>query len=90
MAPPSSDVGTSVAQGDLSHAFWETAMPFGTFLPKEYETIASLPGLVPGFGMAPEGYLSYSAGPNIRPRRTQPWAVRERIDPIPPKGLQLL
>jgi uncharacterized protein len=36
MAPPSSDVGTSVAQGDLSHAFWETAMPFGTFLPKEY------------------------------------------------------
>src|SRR5215831_13163479 len=48
-----------------------------------FETIASLPG----FGMAPEGHLSYSAGLNIRARRTPPCSVRVRIDPIPPKGL---
>src|SRR5258705_3000226 len=47
------------------------------------ETIASLPG----FGMAPEGHLSYSAGPNIRAGRTKPYSVRVRIDPIPLKGL---
>src|SRR5215472_10403481 len=47
------------------------------------ETIASLPG----FGMAPEGHLSYSAGLNIRARRTPPCSVLGRIDPIPPKGL---
>src|SRR5215813_11115861 len=46
------------------------------------ETIAS----VPGFGMAPEGHLSYSAGLNMRARRTQPCSVRGRIDPIPLKG----
>ena len=45
------------------------------------ETIASLPG----FGMAPEGYLSYSSGPNIRAGRTKPCSVRVRIDPIPPQ-----
>jgi hypothetical protein len=45
------------------------------------ETIASLPG----FGMAPEGHLSYSFGPNIRTGRTKPCSVRVRIDPIPPK-----
>src|SRR5437667_10059184 len=50
------------------------------------ETIASLPG----FGMAPEGQLSYSAGPNVRARRTKPCSVRVRIDPIPPKGLPQL
>ena len=50
------------------------------------ETIASLPG----FGMAPEGHLSYSAGLNMRARRTQPCSVRGRIDPIPPKGLPRL
>jgi hypothetical protein len=50
------------------------------------ETIASLPG----FGMAPEGHLSYSSGPNIRPGRTQPCSVRVRIDPIPPKALRQL
>src|SRR2546430_7307093 len=49
----------------------------------EKETIASLPGL----GMAPEGQLSYSSGPNMRARRTQPCLVQVRIDPIPPKGL---
>jgi hypothetical protein len=46
------------------------------------ETIVSLPG----FGMAPEGHLSYSSGPNIRARRTKPCAVRVRIDPILPKA----
>ena len=49
---------------------------------KFLETIASLPG----FGMAPIGHLSYSAGPTMRARRTQPCAVRVRIDPIPAKG----
>ena len=53
-----------------------------TFVSKK-ETIASLPGL----GMAPEGQLSYSSGPNMRARRTQPCLVQVRIDPIPPKGL---
>src|ERR1044072_9841810 len=47
------------------------------------ETIAS----VPGFDMAPEGHLSYSAGLNMRARRTQPCSLRGRIDPIPLKGL---
>src|SRR2546426_9089303 len=51
-----------------------------------HETIASLPG----FGMAPEGHLSYSSGPNIRARRTKPCSVQVRIDPIPPKGLPRL
>src|SRR6266481_3613040 len=37
-----------------------------------FETIASLPG----FGMAPEGHLSYSFGPNIRTGRTKPCSVR--------------
>jgi DNA primase len=46
------------------------------------ETIASLPG----FGMALEGPLSYSCGPNMRARRTQLCSVRERIDPIPARG----
>src|SRR5438132_37903 len=40
------------------------------------ETIASLPG----FGMAPEGHLSYSFGPNIRTGRTKPCSVRVCID----------
>ena len=39
-----------------------------------------------GFGMAPEGHLSYSAGLHMRARRTQLCSVRGRIDPIPPKG----
>src|SRR2546425_13196539 len=52
----------------------------------EIETIASLPG----FGMAPEGHLSYSAGPNMRARRIKPCSVRVRIDPIPLKGLPRL
>src|SRR4029453_16884671 len=51
-----------------------------------FETIASLPG----FGMAPEGHLSYSFGPNIRTGRTKPCLVRVGIDPIPPKELRLL
>jgi hypothetical protein len=51
-------------------------------LPGFMETIASLPG----FGMAPVGHLSYSAGPNMRARRPQPCSVRVRIDPIPPQG----
>src|SRR5215813_4821602 len=51
-----------------------------------YETIASLPG----FGMAPVGHLSYSAGPTMRARRTQPCSVRVRIDPLPRKGLPRL
>jgi hypothetical protein len=51
-------------------------------IPLYYETIASSPG----FDMAAEGPLSYSCGPNIRARRTQPCSVRGRIDPIPPKG----
>src|SRR2546426_11249139 len=59
---------------------------FGFYNPKQLETIASLPG----FGMAPVGHLSYSAGPNMRARRTQPCSVRVRIDPIPPKGLPRL
>src|SRR5678809_1351991 len=50
------------------------------------ETIASLPG----FGMAPEGHLSYSSGLHICTGRTQPCSVRVRIDPIPPKGLPRL
>src|SRR2546426_7187285 len=49
---------------------------------KSGETIAS----IPGFGMAPVGHLSYSAGPNMRAGRTQPCSVRVYIDPIPPKG----
>ena len=43
---------------------------------RKIETIASLPG----FGMAPKGHLSYSAGFNMRARRTQPWSVRGCID----------
>src|SRR4029453_17095899 len=50
------------------------------------ETIASLPG----FGMVPEGHLSYSFGPNIRTGRTKPCSVRVHIDPIPPKELRRL
>ena len=41
---------------------------------------------MPGFGMAAAGPLSYSFGPNLYARRTQPCLVRVRIDPIPPKG----
>src|SRR5262252_9555840 len=47
------------------------------------ETIASLPG----FGMALEGHLSYSFGPNIPLGRIKPCSVRVRIDPILPKEL---
>jgi len=39
-----------------------------------------------GFGMAPEGHLSYSAGLHMRARRTPLCSVRGRIDPIPLKG----
>src|SRR5439155_26097666 len=46
------------------------------------ETIASLPG----FGIAPVGHVSYSAGTTMHARRTQLGSVRGRIDPIPPKG----
>src|SRR6266702_4802083 len=58
-------------------------MDFARISVEFIETIASLPG----FGMAPEGHLSYSFGPNIRTGRTKPCSVRVRIDPIPPKEL---
>src|SRR5207244_8694626 len=50
------------------------------------ETIAKMPG----FGMASEGPLAYSFGPNLHARRTKPCSVRVRIAPIPRKGSQRL
>jgi hypothetical protein len=67
---------TTSSYESLSHAKWDGKY-HGVF-----ETIAFLPG----FGMAPVGYVSYSAGPNMRAGRTKPCSVRGRIDPIPPKG----
>src|SRR5438552_14827216 len=63
--------------------FTKTSEEFAPHYLAEIETIASLPG----FGMAPEGHLSYSFGPNIRTGRTKPCSVRVCIDPIPPKEL---
>ena len=54
----------------------------GKNMTEKKETIASLPG----FGMAPEGHLAYSAGLNMRARRTPSCLVLGRIDPIPPQG----
>ena len=53
---------------------------------RNMETIAKMPG----FGMASEGPLSYSFGPNLHARRTKPGAVRVRIAPIPRKVSQRL
>src|SRR5881296_2482391 len=62
----------------------------------EFEQIRKKPGFLetiakmPGFGMASEGPLAYSFGPNLHARRTKPCSVRVRIAPIPRKGSQRL
>ena len=79
--------GTALPLGaDLDHADQRMQEGKTGYAVQKGETIASLPG----FGMAPEGHLSYSSGPNMRARRIKPCSVRVRIDPIPLKGLPRL
>ena len=78
----SDGVVTVYSGANSDFTLWTRTDNASSFIPTVSETIASLPG----FGMAPVGHVSYSAGTTMHARRTQLGSVRGRIDPIPPKG----